>query len=779
MRAYSRRKRGERGTILLVVVFIATAVAGLAAISAARVVTETKRQRSLEDETRAISSAYAQINMAMNVVNNAEYDLMNHNLELRAAIDGLYGGTASELQTVTTTEAPPSPGGEESGYLSEETKEGEEKVLEWLQDPDGTIKYGFIRGTNVRVYHARDYLKRLHRLKTGETSVPDFDPSSQSDGYFVLEAAGRSGGVVRLVSSLIRETQPFSAYVFFQNRGVLGISGAPKGLVHSNEKIAFYFPEGDYRDAVSAVDGFEWMAGAEPGNTLLKNANGAAKPINLEDVDFAELRAAADPDNPDSEHGLFVGPAGLDADIQMQTNGNVKIVLKTQPHFDTVTKTKWVADGQVPVEVPTYEWVDDLDRDPYKVKVFDHWEYSGGYVQVQVGTTQETYMATVPVYEWQTVTKYRSEKVWVSYSDTDAGGGTTVGGGGTGELGEWQWISVPYETQEQVQVGTTQVEKTRTVPVYEEQWSETATRTAVYRWEERYYKKQVETGTTTQWQTTYAEVEYEEEVFVGSRNVGVEQVALGMESGSTQLKKGVIYIDGRVRALDGNLLGRLTIVSTDTVRVTGDIQYVDPTGETAMLNGKNSSEPYVPNPAYWEDYREAYRSSPPVSVLGVIAKEDVVFAREMPSSSEINGSLMSVEGRVGIDGFWADDGSGELYKDWYKRSTDSYPTREKYLDPERQEKERAYDKDGFMKTRTFKYNSLRRLGGIISNNRVMETYVRADRKTGMSLVDAGFARGRMMFDMNLRFNPPPNFIEIPMPEVRSFLPIHIVREGED
>jgi hypothetical protein len=779
MRASNRQKQRERGTILLVVVFIATAVAGLAAISAARVVTETRRQRSLEDETRAISSAYAQINMAMNVVNNAEYDLMNHNLELRAAIDGLYGGTASELQTVTNTDGTEAPGGEESGYLTEDEKSGTEKVVEWLEDPDGTIQYGFIRGTNVRVYHARDYLKRLHRLKTGETDTPDFDPSLQSDGYFVLEAAGRSGGIVRLVSSLIRETQPFSAYVFFQNRGTLGISGSPKGLIHANEKIAFYFPDGQYKDAVSAVDGFDWMAGAAPDNTLLRNANGAAKPINLEDVDFAELRVAADPDDPDSEHGLFVGPAGIDADIQLQSNGNVKIVLKTPPYFDTVTKTKMVADGQVQVEVPTYEWVDDLDRKPYKVKVFDHWEYSGGWVEVQVGTTTETYMATVPVYEWQTVTKTRWEKVWVSYTDTDAGGGTTVGGGGTGELGEWQYVQVEYEAQEQVQVGTKEVEKTRTVPVYEKQWSETAKRTAVYRWEERYYQKQVQTGTTTQWQTTYAEVEYEEKVFVPSKNIGVEQVSLGLDSSGTQLEKGVIYIDGRVRALDGNLLGRLTIVSTDTVRVTGDIQYVDPNGETAMLNGKNVNEPYTPNPEYWADYREAYRSSPPVSVLGVIAKDSVLFVRQMSSTSEVNGTLMSVEGRVGIDGFWADDTTGELYKDWYKRSSDSWPNREKYLTPDEQEKELAYDRDGFMKTRLFKYGSLRRLGGIISNNRVMETYVRADRKTGMSLVDAGFKRGQMMFDMNLRFNPPPNFIEIPMPEVRSFLPIHIVREGED
>jgi hypothetical protein len=45
-------------------------------------------------------------------------------------------------------------------------------------------------------------------------------------------------------------------------------------------------------------------------------------------------------------------------------------------------------------------------------------------------------------------------------------------------------------------------------------------------------------------------------------------------------------------------------------------------------------------------------------------------------------------------------------------------------------------------------------------------------------VDSGFKRGRMMFDINLLFNPPPNFIEVPRPVVTSIAPIYVVR-GDD
>ena len=87
--------RAERGTILLVVVFIATAIAGLALISSGRVVTETRYQLVMESESMAFNDAYAQIHLAMNVVNTSAYDDANHNLALRDAMGGAFGGTAS------------------------------------------------------------------------------------------------------------------------------------------------------------------------------------------------------------------------------------------------------------------------------------------------------------------------------------------------------------------------------------------------------------------------------------------------------------------------------------------------------------------------------------------------------------------------------------------------------------------------------------------------------------------------------------------------------------
>jgi hypothetical protein len=45
-------------------------------------------------------------------------------------------------------------------------------------------------------------------------------------------------------------------------------------------------------------------------------------------------------------------------------------------------------------------------------------------------------------------------------------------------------------------------------------------------------------------------------------------------------------------------------------------------------------------------------------------------------------------------------------------------------------------------------------------------------------VSAGFKRGRVQYDINLLFNPPPNFVEVPRPVVTTFLPV-IVTRGDD
>ncbi|MHC5052667.1 MAG: hypothetical protein ACYTGK_18905, partial [Planctomycetota bacterium] len=219
------KNRAERGTILLVVVFIATAIAGLALISSGRVVTETRYQRVMESESQAFTDAYAQIHLAMNVVNTAAYDDENHNLALRDSISGAYGGTASG-ETTTTTGGTQTTGGGKKTTPTETApvESGNTGTGSWLDDPYGVV-HGLIEGTDVRVYHGRVYIKRLQKLR-GD-AVTDVDPFGDSDRYFVLESAGRSRQVVRLVSALVRETQPFSSYVFFQNQHTLGISGKP------------------------------------------------------------------------------------------------------------------------------------------------------------------------------------------------------------------------------------------------------------------------------------------------------------------------------------------------------------------------------------------------------------------------------------------------------------------------------------------------------------------------------------------------------------------------
>ena len=94
----------ERGTMLIVVLFVALSIAGLAAISSGRVVAESNRQATLEDETRAFNQAYAQLHIAMNVVNNSFYNEVNHNLVLRSAFsaDGLQGADDMDMDTLFT-----------------------------------------------------------------------------------------------------------------------------------------------------------------------------------------------------------------------------------------------------------------------------------------------------------------------------------------------------------------------------------------------------------------------------------------------------------------------------------------------------------------------------------------------------------------------------------------------------------------------------------------------------------------------------------------------------
>jgi len=747
---HSRFSGREKGTILVtVILFIAVAIAGLAAISSSRVVTETEHQRVLEEETRAYQEAYSQLQMALNVVNASAYTEENTNVEIRDAMQGEYGGTVVTTTTTYTTEL---------------------GTDEWLQDPDGVL-HGKIKGTDVRVYRGRDYIQRLAALK-GQAATP-VDPDAKSQSYYVLEATGRSGSTTRLVSALVRENEPFSSFVFFQNHHPLGVSGSPRGLIHSNDKIEFYFPEGNYVDSVSSVNGFDYKAGATTDNTSIKNGNPEAQTINLDAIDFADLKSKAS----------FVGDAGLDAQIKFYADGTARIRQFTPPHYEDVTYSQ---DIQVLVgyTTQTVQQTQQVQvgtvQEARTRQVISSYTTQTSTVDVPIYETQtvtkskqvQTYETVtveknidVPDYEMQTLTCTRQVQVFVPYND-DPGSGTAVGGDG-GVPGEWVWQTEQYPCQQQVLVGYHK-EK---VMVQEQHNTGTETVT----WQEQV---QVQVGTQQQTVTTQVPVYTTETYYVDvpvyeTQTVNVDQTVPVYETQTQtwtqhELKWPVqvsetfitlgdaantIYIDGRITKLYGDINGRVTVVGNEKVRVTGNLRYVDGQGDTAMLNGSDYTQPYVRN--------EAYDGK---SVLGVVARGDVLLTSSMSTQSEINATLLSSTGRVGIDGFQI-NADGEPVKDW------------KYgLTAAQIEAENAYIYTGTPKS-TFKYDSLRRIGGLISNDRILETYV-LPGAAGTSYVDSGFKRGTMKFDFNLMFNPPPNFVQIPRPVAISIAPVYFVR-GQD
>jgi glutathione peroxidase-family protein len=765
------------------VVFIATAIAGLALLGSSRVVSETRHHRALESETQAYNDAFAQIHLAMNVVNTSAYDDGNQNLALRDAIEGKFGGTVDgAVVTDTTTTTTTKGNGKETATVepadSGRGVDTDAAAAGWLDDPEGVV-HGLIENTNVRVYRGRDYIKRLQQLRG--TEITDVDPFGDSDRYFVLEAAGRAGDTVRLVSALVRETQPFSSYVFFQNNHTLGVSGAPLGMIHTNSELAFYFPNGRYQDPVSAVGGFEYRGGATEGNTYLADGNPDAAPISLDKVDFEDLRSKA----------TYVGQPGLDAEVLFFKKGEVRIKPYSKPRWDTITKTTTtqVLVGYTPqttqqmqdVQVgttqvaKTRQVIDHYDTETYKEKETIYKTVTETYtVQVPVYQMQNvTKTKQVPIYSTRTVTKTRQVKVFVPYDTSGAsGGGTTIGDSGGGVLGEYKWVNEQYQVeetyisdyktetytvQEQVQVGTTSETRTRQVTVADGfRWVDKTRQVPVYKTETYYetvpvYEKQL-VDVTTQVPV------YENKVETTTHTQYQPAVPLGYDMVWTKDQNGLIFIDGRVLSVEGDLQGRATLVSTDKVRITGDLVYTDGDGDTAMLNGGDPSKSYARNPAYQG-----------TSVLGIIAKDDILFTWTMKDQSEINATLLSVEGRVGSDALLLDS-KGEAVRD-------TASNRNKYMTPEERTMEDLYDRGNF-KTTSFVKDSLRRIGGIISDNRIVETYIKS-KSDGTATVAAGFKRGAMRFDFNLLRNPPPFFVEVPRPVLTSLAPVFLVRNSDE
>ena len=463
--------------------------------------------------------------------------------------------------------------------------------------------------------------------KIPDTEVVVEEIPNVSGWYNMVATIGYDSQYERIVSQTVREVDFFSSYNLFVANDDAGVSGSPVGNIHSNETVNFYFPNGLYRNSVTAVDGFGFVAasGATPENTTLSGAyNPAANRIDL-DFEGDDPRFSITAVKEQAKDGGYYTDDSVF--LKLYRKGSEQW-LRIQNYTDrkvekTITKA------------PVYKNVKDTSA--AKVKK----------------TKTVTDKSAPKVKKTKKVTK----NVWVPTS----GGGTTVGGEGSGS-GYWKKVKVK-----------------------ETYWA--YPKKKVTYWDYPTVKKQTGTKDKVSYKTTYP-TEYIQAP-----------------------ENGVLYFGGNIRSLYGDVVGRITLATGGDLTIRSHLRYKDEKGRFAMLNGTNSTKEYEVNPNYTGE-----------AVLGVIAKGDVIYHKNVPDYLEINASLVSATGRVMPAGLQFDD-DGKVKK---------------------------YDSK-FLK------KSLRRLGGITASLQPMETFI----KNGA--IRSGFISGQSVFDVGVVGNPPPGFLAIPEP----------------
>ena len=579
-----------------------------------------------------------------------------------------------------------------------------------------------------------------------ETNVEITPLTGPNGSWFMLTARSSydNGRSERVVKRIFRDRDYFSSYNLFVAADPVGIAGAPIGAIHSNKKIQFYFPNGLYRHALTAVEGVEYRAGATPENTRIVGPfNPHIDPISIDLMG-------------DSNFGFMALKNNVLPDYHFPANRDIAVVLRKRGgdqflQFEVYTKPRVEQEPyQViagyrnvnphPVQVRRRERVQVGTRTRYRTETI--------YVPQEVIVTryrpvyrEETYTAWIPIYRTEQRTRnepiYGYERrtrrvrrqIWV-LDPPDPYGSTTIGGDGT-QLGHWEWRWVEEEYMARVIVGYRQVtysvqvvdhyepvQRTRQVVDHYEPYQTTEVRqvpqTIQVPYEEPIYEWR-------EWTETVIEYDREPVYETRYRNVYIpRQLVDAFELPAPP--NGVVYAEGDIIGVKGDVVGRLTIASEGKIRITGNIQYKDEDGDTAYKNGLDPNKPYEPNPDYDN-----------TAVLGLIARKDIIYTLEVPDRFEINASLMSMTGRVGIDGVTLSE-NGEV------ASFNQIP-----------------DQWGRPTYRQFLKTSIRRLGGITTYRRPVDTVIREG-----SIV-SGFRRGASAFDSSVQVAPPPFFLARPTP----------------
>lgn len=570
--------------------------------------------------------------------------------------------------------------------------------------------------------------------------------SDQGDGSWYMltaECDYNDGQDQRVVSRIFRDRDYYSSYNMFVSADPVGIAGAPVGPIHTNKQLQFYFPNGLYKYALTSVEGAIFRAGASEENTNvvgLLNTEADRIDLDLEGGRFGieTLKQKVKPD--------YNFPADRDVKIALERVGKEQYLsfdIMTQPRIDYEPRQVLTGYKKVNPREEEYE-VEEQVLAGHEIKTRDKTVYKKVTENVVVQKpvyrnetisvdkavwVKEQRTRQVPVYVDQVKTKMVEKKVWVE-DELDLSGGTAIGGDG-GSVGHWekQWVEKTYtesvfshyrdETYDKWIISHYE-KKPKTIQVVDHYVSVEKLQTRKVKeivteeYEAPIYKTVTKAKTRTIYDKEPVYKTVQDPVYVKRQLVEKKRLPVP--------ENGVVYAAGNIISLKGDVVGNLSIATEGKIDITGDIRYRDAEGDTAYLNGKEVDLPYEPNPDYENN-----------AVLGLIARDDIIYTNEVPNKFEINASLLSITGRVGIDGVELNN-DGEI-----KRSN------------------RIRDEFGRRTKEVFRKKSIRRLGGITSNRRPVDTVVAKGR------VKSGFRSGKSAFDTVILACPPPFYMAMPVP----------------
>ncbi|MCG3136034.1 MAG: hypothetical protein HMLKMBBP_03829 [Planctomycetes bacterium] len=207
-----RPRRGDRGTVLPVVLALSIGVGALAAGYTSQVMREHSRERWERNRQQAYFDAWAQMEVVASIINTSPYDSAGKNIALDMVVN-------------------PTTGRADRTFI----------------DRDGWM-------THVRAAEI----------------------GGAGSGYYELTSIARVEDAEARVSALVRERASFADFVWFVNSHDLGVAGgvqasspwadSPEGNIHSNQRVQLYFADRHFRDPVTAVNGFLYQAGATAEN---------------------------------------------------------------------------------------------------------------------------------------------------------------------------------------------------------------------------------------------------------------------------------------------------------------------------------------------------------------------------------------------------------------------------------------------------------------------------------------------------------------------------------